>query len=264
MRKLMRKLNNLEPKILDTMKKRPISLLQDFCSRPNPSSLVMPKPIRFISPLLLSTFFLLFFACGKEEPSPTVINGKVTDKKSGLPIEGASVIIDFTTEKSVNGSIKIEHETVTLSTDAQGEFQYTHDAYYTGMYSEVRKEDYVPRTHLKIRRSEVNNLEIELVPKDGTLRLEISNENGQKDSIYVIIENPSFLLEIGPLGEIYLDTFPLILAVGEKYVEYHDLPAEEFTKIHWGHDYFASSSTSPFQDSVLLILQDTTTYKLTY
>jgi hypothetical protein len=162
----------------------------------------MSKPIRFIPPLLLTAFFIFLFACGKEETPPTVINGKVTDKKTGEPIEGAAVIIDFTTEKTVSGSIKTEHETVTLSTDAQGEFHYTHDAYYTGMYSEVRKGDYVPRAHLKIKRGEVNNLEIELVPKDGTLRLELSNENGQEDSIYVIIENPSFMLEIGPLGEI--------------------------------------------------------------
>lgn len=111
----------------------------------------------------------------------------------------------------------------------------------------------------------MNNLEIRLVPRDGILRLEISNENGQRDSIYVIIENPSFVFESGgSLGNIYLYDFPLVLAAGEKYVEYRSLPAEEFTKIHWGHKYFTSLSASPFRDSVFLILHDTTTYKLTY
>lgn len=221
----------------------------------------MPKPIRFISPLLLSAFCILFFACGKENPSPTVINGKVTDKKSGLPIEGASIDIDFQTEKQVSGSLVTEHEYVSLSTDAQGEFQYTHDADYTRTYSDIGKTGYAPRSPLgKIKRGEVNNLEIQLVPKDGTLRLELSNDMGQFDAIYVVLRNPSY----GPLYAINLPQFPVVLPVGEKYTTYFDLPSEEFSQIYWGFTYFSGSYAAPFRDSVYLTLHDTTTYKLTY
>lgn len=107
-------------------------------------------------------------------------------------------------------------------------------------------------------------MDIKLAPKDGMLRLEITNSTGQFDSIYVIIENPSFILGGGSLGKIFLDKFPVVLFVGEKYVEYFDLPSEEFTKVHWGFTYFTSLSVAPFRDSTYLTLNDTTDYSLFY
>jgi len=224
----------------------------------------MPKLLHIISPLLLSSFLILLFACGKEAPAPTVINGKVTDKKSGLPIGAAEIDIDFRTDKQVSGSLVTEHDLVWFSTDAQGEFQYTHDADFTHTYSEIRKTGYVTQAPLKIKRGETNNLEIKLAPYDGTLRLEITNETGQFDSIYMMIENPSRMLGLGYFGIYTPKYFPVVLSSGEQHVEYLKLPSEEYTKIHWGFSYFPTLSASVFQDSVFLTLHDSTTYKLTY
>jgi hypothetical protein len=221
----------------------------------------MSKPIRFILPLLFSVFSLLFFACGKEETPPTVINGKVTDKKTGEPIEGAEINIDFRYKGKDGAEI---HEVKTFFTDAQGEFHRTQDSDYEGSYSEVRKSGYATQISLKFKRGEENNIDVKLAPIDGTLRLEVSNQTGQFSSIYVIVENPSFIAGGGSLGKIFADSFPINLLVGEGYIEYFNLPSEEFTKVHWGFSYFTSLSASPFRDSIFLTLNDTTNFLLSY
>jgi len=104
------------------------------------NAFAMTKLIRFISPLLLLSFLILLFACGKEASGPTVINGKVTDKKSGLPIEGAVINIDF---QQLSGLIVTNHEYKQFATDQQGEFHYTHNSDYDGTYSDVGKGGYV-------------------------------------------------------------------------------------------------------------------------
>lgn len=97
MRKLMTKSNDLEVKNFADMKRLAISLFRFFTQVVSFFFIVMSKPIRLLAPLL--AFCILLFACEKEKASPTVINGKVTDKKTGEPIEGAAAIIDFTIEK---------------------------------------------------------------------------------------------------------------------------------------------------------------------
>src|SRR5262249_37350445 len=135
---------------------------------------------------------------------------------------------------------------------------------YESSYSEVWKDGYVPQVPLGFKRGQENNIDVRLAPINGTLRLEVVNQSGQFSSIYVIVENPSFIAGVGQLGKIFADSFPITLPVSGNYIEYFNLPSEEFTRIHWGFSYFTSLSASPFQDSVFLILQDTTTYKLIY
>ncbi|MBK8192895.1 MAG: hypothetical protein IPK76_06725 [Lewinellaceae bacterium] len=223
----------------------------------------MKKSIRLLASLLFPAIWLLLFACEKETP-PTVINGKVTDRKTGMPVEGARIDIDFQTEKTVSGSLKTDHEYVSFSTDAQGKFHYTHNADYTSTYSELYKEGYGSYGPLIIEKGETNDLDITLSPIDGTLRLEITNQSGQFDSIYIIIESPSLI--DGPVNseKIFTDTFPVTLPFNGTHIEYFDLPSEEFTKIHWGFVYFTSLSESVYIDSVFLALHDTTVYNLVY
>lgn len=220
----------------------------------------MTRTYSLLPPLLFASFLLIAFACKKETP-PTVINGKVTDKKTGEPIEGATAIVDFTTEETVSGSIKIRHTTITLKTDAQGKFQYTHESDFDGISSEISKAGYAPRSPLgKIKRGEVNNLEVQLIPKDATLRLELSNDTGQFTAIYVVLKNPSY----GTLYGINLPQFPVVLPIGEKHTAYFDLPSEEFSQVYWGFSYFPGSYATPFQDSVYLTLNDTTDFVISF
>ena len=224
----------------------------------------MTKPLHFVSPFVFSAFFILSLTYCKEEPL-TVINCKVTDKKSGATIEDAFVYMDFQTEKQVSGSLVTEHDYKIFNTDQQGEFHYTRDSDFERIFSYIGKPGYVDRYHLGVKRGEVNDLEIKLAPYDGALRLEITNGTGQIDSIYVIIENPSLILGSGgPLGKIFLGEFPVVIPAGQKHIRYLNLPSEEFTKIHWGFSYFTSLNTSPFRDSVYLALHDTTSFTISF
>lgn len=214
--------------------------------------------------LLFPAIWLLLFACEKETP-PTVINGKVTDRKTGMPVEGAGIDIDFQTEKNVGGSLKTDHEYVSFSTDINGEFFYTHNSDFTRTYSVLQKTGYIRQEQLTIIKGEINDLDIKLAPYDGVLRLIIKNEAGLFDSIYVNIENPSRVSGLGEyFGSIRLDQFPLYLSVGEQYTTHFNLTSEEFTKIQWGFTHFTLGSDAPFSDSVFLLLNDTTMYNLIY
>jgi hypothetical protein len=223
----------------------------------------MRNPLHFTSPLLLSAFSILLFCCGKDV-SPTVINGRVTDKKTGEPIEGASINIDFQTERTESGSIKTDHDYAGFSTDAQGKFEYIYEADYTRTYSEVYKKNYATYGPLKTIKGGSSNLDIKLAPIDGILKLELENQTGQYNFIYVIIESPSFIASRGLIAKFFTDMFPVPLPIAGKHVEYFNLPSEEFAKIHWGFSHFTSFTTSEFRDSVYLTLHDTTAYKITY
>jgi hypothetical protein len=224
----------------------------------------MSKPLRFISPLLLLAFSLLLFACGKEEASPTVINGKVTDKKSGLPIEGAEIYVEFFQEAK-NGNVLTLPKTII--TNENGEFSHTEASTCDGIgLTTVTKKKYNTRAHLNIKCNQANDLDIKLVPKDGVLRLNVVNLNGSHDSIWIIIENPSKTIEAqGFTSRILLNEFPLVLLQGDEYVEIFDLTSEEFTKIYWGFEnIFPTFPLAPFQDSVYLILNDTTNFVVSF
>lgn len=220
----------------------------------------MLKPLRFTSLLLLSATSVLLFSCGKGD-SPTVINGRVTNKKTGEPIEGAAVYVDF---RYTGYDGAEESDLVSGKTNAQGEFVIEHDSEYEYTYSEVSRNGYIPQVGMRFYKGIENNVDVSLAPTDGVLKLEIINQNDVFDSVYVILENPSCLTAIGPLGKIYLDKFPLSLPAGSTYIKYYPLPSEEYTKIHWGFSYFTSSSGSSFKDSVFLSLNDTAIYKLAY
>lgn len=249
------------------MKKWPISLQHRFRTTALINFVCMPKPLRFISPLLLLAFSILLFACGKEETPPTVINGKVTDKKTGTPIEGATFNVDFCYEINNNGSIVIEHVSKYLNTDQQGEIHYTHDSNWDYIcYSDASKEGYIGHPYLGIKRGEENNIDIKLIPRDGVLRLNVVNTDGQYDSIWVALDNPSYTSEAQGLPyRILLSEFPLILSQGESHIENFNLTSEEFTKIYWGFSNILPMFTSaPFRDSIYLILNDTTDITISF
>lgn len=225
--------------------------------------LSMPRMHRLLPPLFISGFLLIASACKKELP-PTAINGKVTDKRTGEPIEGASIYLEFHYESIRSGSLVTETDAVSLKTDSKGEFHHTQDSDFDGAFSDVYKAGYVGQ-FLKFTRGQENNLDIKLAPRDGALRLEIYNETGQFDSVYVIVTNPSCIAGYGSLGKIFLGKFPVVLSTGQNYESYFKLPSEEFTKISWSfvnpYPYYLPT---PFQDSVYLTLNDTTDFVISF
>ena len=222
----------------------------------------MPKIPRFaLRCIFLTAVLLLQFSCGKELP-PTVIKGQVTDKKTGAPIEGARVYFGFYYLDDNENEIYASKE---IKTDEEGRYYLVQNSDYAGQgWSDITKPGYIGHLFPKLIRGQENIIDASLSPKDGTLLLEVVNQTGQKDSIYVILSNPTYIQEYGVIGETIPSKFPSMLSMGEKFSQNIDFPAEEYTRIYWGFSYFPRTKYAPFYDSVYLKLKDTTTFTLSF
>ena len=206
---------------------------------------------------------LLSFASCKKDLPPTIINGVVTDKVTGASISAATVIFQFIYPGHDGGEYS---KFVTLSTDIEGKFSHTQDSEYSEKYSEVRKNGFVTHPHLSFKRGMENNLEIQLIPKDGILKLNISNTSGTVDPLHIVLLNPSMDAEAKGLpAEIKVQPYPLLLGNNENHVAFYDLPSGEFTKISWGfNDFFPNVTLAQFMDSIYLVKGDTVEFSIDF
>ena len=221
--------------------------------------LQLPRFVLFL--FLLSGVLLPHLSCRKELP-PTIIKGQVTDKKTGLPIEDAIIYLGFYYLGKDGNTIIGSKE---VRTDIEGKYYLFQSSDYKGIdYSDIRKTGYVSHVLREdIIRAQENVIDVRLSPKDGTLLLEVINQNGQYDSVYVMVGNPTFIHETLGYG-ILPAKFPIVLSSGEKYSQYFNLPSEEFTSIFWGFSYFPAMKYAPRYDSIYLKLQDTTVFDLSF
>jgi hypothetical protein len=224
--------------------------------------------------LLISiiVFCLLFsFLRCKKENAPTFINIKVVDKKSKKPVSGVSVELAFTYVTVRQGS-QIEHDEVSFyATDSNGEIKniVINDADYSGYRSEARKSGYVSIMHIlgEITRSKVNDVLVEMTPKDGILEVTIDNQTGKYNSVFVLLSNPTIKKDSkGFANSFTLKTQEIkVLQGSNPHVESVAVPSDEFTSIKWTFKPFGSAEPSPkFVDSVLVVPKDTTKYKLIF
>ena len=223
----------------------------------------MPRIAQVVVLLPFLSFFLLLFECKREAP-PTIISGKVSNKKTGSPISGATVDIGFL-YKNNNGEEYVDEKS--YITDQQGQFHLAQESDYEDIsFSFVYKVGYVTHPYLNIIRETTNDLDIKLVPKDGTLRLQVSNLTGQYDSIYVVILSPSIVSESQGLGaEIKTKKYPITNPLGGTYSENFDLPSGEFTLLFWGPtNLFPNLSSAMFRDSTFISTSDTSDYIISY
>lgn len=224
----------------------------------------MPKPMRFISPLLLSAFCILLFCCGKEEPSPTVIKGTVSDRKTGAPIEGAKFLIGFDTEANNTTLTKY----IDFTTDANGAFAYTEDSDYGYVNggSNVDKPGYVTNHTFAsgIFKGKENDLNITLLPRDAILKIVVLNQSGVQTPFYFLMNNPEEKIESGGLVSLYyLKEKPLNLMQGESYSQYFKLP-ESRNYISWDTQPFTLGENASFKDTIWVYSNDTIEYSIIY
>ncbi|MCY7330788.1 MAG: hypothetical protein LH618_19705, partial [Saprospiraceae bacterium] len=131
--------------------------------------------------------------------------------------------------------------------------------------SEIRKGCYiVHEKNLPIVEGQENNLDIKMVPRDGFLRLNIKNDMGQHDTIYAYIYSLIGDIE-GSGSEGSLKTYPVILQTGDTYMEILQLASPETVAVRWGFNKLNYYQVDfAFQDSILVVPNDTTTYILSY
>jgi len=199
------------------------------------------------------------WSCHKDA-KPTIIQGRITDQKTGEPIAGAFVRMGG---KRIDATQPEEYfEASCPDTDAEGHFSCTIEGDYTS--STIGKAGYITHERfLEVTNRQENDIDIHLVPRDGFLRLNIKNFTGQHDSLYVNIFSLIEDMEGVNNGE-NLKNFPLIIAKGETYTELIDLPSPELIKIRWGFKRSLYHAEFVIQDSISVLSKDTVSYLLSY
>jgi hypothetical protein len=216
-----------------------------------------------IKPNLLSLCLLgafLLSSCDKGEP--TVIQGVVTDRKTGAPVEGARVRICVAESAPDPCLMDV------VFTDADGMFFFSvANVYKVVIVWDVYKEGYINYIKtLGMEDGKDNFPEIKLIPLDGIVELEIRHEQtNTSDSLFLFIDSKSYLdAASSPNYRKNLDKYPLVLPVGELYKGIFIMPADEYTRIFWGDYNFDQKHLAPNVDSVWVVPQDTTRITISF
>lgn len=217
--------------------------------------------------LLFGLTFFAVLGCGKDEPSLTIIKGTVTDRKTGKPIEEATVTLGFVTSTSVQGSLKEKTDFITILTDVEGQFSHTHGDYsYLDGGSSIEKAGYSANLNWGIEQGKENVLNISLLPIDAALKITILNQTGAQKSLYFLAMSALINKEgNGHKAFYYLpNNNPLTLSQGEGHTEIFRFPKDEI-QIYWDFfNFYATANKAMFQDKVQLVANDTLEYNITY
>ncbi len=189
-------------------------------------SLIMCRLI--VVSYVLPTLLLVIWGCGKNDP--TIIEGRITDQKTGKALEGAYTVFYV---QQLDGSGSTGQSS--MRSNANGEFICTLDSDYDGS-EETHREGYITKfTHSNFVNGQTNRMQVQLVPRDGVLILKINNNVSQHDTIYVYLYSRIESIENGTNGSaIELKVSPVVLQMGETYTEIFDLASPEEIQITWG------------------------------
>ncbi|MCC6463329.1 MAG: hypothetical protein IT260_22860 [Saprospiraceae bacterium] len=220
------------------------------------------QPISHAFATILLTFISICLHSGCQEPPLTVINGRVTDRKTGAPVLGVFIYLDYSTSDGRGGNV---NDIKYLKTDAQGQFTDTHDSDYAFVSANLTKPGYVTRWFLDIQKGEINNLDIRMVPQDATLCLTVKNTSSQQDTIYVVVQNQSVASESNQLYPFQvIASYPLVLAGNANYTEWFALPSDEYSTVYWDDKAIFKLSSTSKNGSVYLLPNDTTAFLVEY
>lgn len=222
----------------------------------------MPRMLRLVC---LSSFVIFFFwllGCKKESDAPTIIVGKVTDAKSGLPVEKA--ILECGAYKG-----EIGHEIFkdfTTSSNAQGQYEIIvpNDYNRVGLYRAYKAyylTKILPAGVAPLSIGDSNTVDIEMIPTDGFLRLSIRNAAPEHDSIFIKFLSPTTISE--GLGIMPLKNYPLVLPINKDHFEIIEFPSDESIIIYW--DFKSFSDTNALNNyNIYLPAKDTVDFLIEY
>ena len=172
--------------------------------------------------VFLLTGICVILSCNKDAGF-TTIKGRILDVKTGMPIK--DVGIEFGIKKEINGLDQSFIQT-TSPTDANGEFVCVLESEYYAIF--ISKNGYVDKyPHLDIIPGQINNVEISLIPIDGSLKLKIKNATGLHDTIYTSIFSRVVVNEARWNTYDITKEFPLLLYKDEEYDQLFSLPSPE-------------------------------------
>jgi hypothetical protein len=211
-----------------------------------------------IKPNLLSLCLLgalLLSSCDKGEP--TVIQGVVTDRKTGAPVEGARVFCTVQPEVTDSEFSEVE------ITNANGEFRFSFpNSFYSVSLYEIEKGGYLKKF---IQRSVTPGsqyfADVQLFPLDGVFRLKFKNNLGLHDTVYHQMICDQYLNENPYWG--YFSggnktaAFKSYIIPGDTLVKEYRVTSDSWIKVSWGFNFFREFSEGTLVDSVYLAPLDT-------
>ena len=182
----------------------------------------------------------------------------MTDIKTGKPISGARVGLQYYYFET--GSRKPQGATV--STDGSGEFSYAAEKNPSegiGVW-EVQKEGYASVFDSEREKGGCDNVQIKLVPYDGLLKLNITNQTGTYNSAYVeVASNCSASYGYDPYQ--HSPPYPLALLPGASYAQTFNGCVGDSAAIRWK---FTENGSWINVGSVLIETADTTFFSISY
>ena len=203
------------------------------------------------------TFIILLAACQKD--SPTVINGTITDAKTGQAINGVNLSYSL-----YLGNGKYGSSAIVTGIDGGFNIELDPDQYFT--YIEMTRTGYVPKFWLgaSYNKGSVNNLAIGMNPLDAILRLIYINNSAIEKSVYLQAQSKTFLDEYRDLPFIITQPYPFISQPNSKDTLDYPFTSDEQINLYWGFNYFEKATHAPFKDSLNLNRGETATYSITF
>lgn len=214
---------------------------------------------------LLFCFLVLSFglgACHKDKL--TTVNGIVVDKHTGLPIDNA--LVEFWISHKDTPAPN-NYELRDTYTDENGKFTFQSEDPLSVHW--VVKDGYLPKglgtDVVVIEQGKTNDVIINMIPKDGILKLNFEDNNAKYDTIYVSIYSALQEAELGLSHGVILG-YPFFVQGLFPQSETINLASEETAHIYWSSYPVATShiQLSPNHDSVFVVRNDTTNFKISF
>lgn len=159
-----------------------------------------------------------------------------------------------------------EYKNFSTFTNSKGEYFLIIPSEFRFSFQSVDKSGYLTKLFpLKSgyiqQKGDTTIVDVQLIPKDGYLRLEIKNAKSPDDSIYVQVASPTTIAE----GFYVTKTAsnPTVLLPDSTFSELLDFPSEEIVTIFWDVKPFVYPNAA-FKDSVYLPAKDTVDFMIDY
>ncbi|MDX1911921.1 MAG: hypothetical protein SFV22_10570 [Saprospiraceae bacterium] len=199
---------------------------------------------------------LLFVAC-KEKT--TLVNGRVVDKHTGQAIDSAVVVFRITSKDDPYNT-----RDISVYSDHDGRF-YFESELSLGIYW-VIKEGYLQKgvgTHVvDIEQHKMNDIVIEMIPKDGFLSINCINSTGSEDTLYLGIYSGLQDSELGLTnGVMARDT--VIVGNNSTVSRLTGLASGETVEIYWDFIPLPFYITeAPNRGSAIIVREDTAAFDI--
>ena len=198
----------------------------------------------FVHSIFLLCLLTGITSCQKNDP--TIIMGTITDSKTGLPIDGATISGGTIYQKTgIDGKFKI----------AIGE-----NDNLSGLT--IQKEGYVVKFRLGtvIKHHETNEVAVVMHPRDAILRMVYENSSGIQKPIYLQAQSKTFIEEYGQLPFIITQPYPYLSQPNSRDTLDYAFTSDEQINLYWGFVYYEKAGQALLRDSLHLSSGDTATY----